>query len=277
MIHYHSVCIWSYQQVLYPYTNWTFLFKYKCHIVCEVTCITFFFNIWHLGLQYYINYYIYLLYLQPTKLTGIYWFHFFLSICMSICLSIWDGHMGCKGHCGTSMTRLWAYLHACGMHLTCMSWHGNKKWMLCSFISTLFCNPHMNYMGFDISIHKVIPGSMSVCLSVCLRQPEGQTIFPGWPFRLQRWLFTCMWDAPHKNLLWLTCIWDAPCKNHLWSSWSSHFIDRRMHMVIPRSTSVRPSVEQILSTRYVFELQPSFKLIYFKPLESNTYNFIIKI
>ena len=76
-----------------------------------------FFNIWHLGLQYYINYYIYLLYLQPTKLTGIYWFHFFCpSVCPSVCpygMAIWAAK--------AIAVRPW---HACGliyMHVGCTS------------------------------------------------------------------------------------------------------------------------------------------------------------
>ena len=57
--------------------------------------------------------------------------------------------------------------HACGLifvHVGCTlharSCHGNKKkWMLSSFMSTLFCTPHMNYMGFEISMYNVISRS----------------------------------------------------------------------------------------------------------------------
>ena len=48
------------------------------------------------------------------------------SICLLVCSSR-DVLVGCKGHRSMSMTCMQAYLRACRMHLTCMSYHGNKK------------------------------------------------------------------------------------------------------------------------------------------------------
>ena len=125
-----------------------------------------------------------------------------LCLCLSVCLSVRLLFPGWSR--GLQRSSRYAYdMHvglyfACSMRLICKSCHENKKWMLSSFISTLFCTPHMNYMSFYMSMHKVIPGNTSNCLSN--RQTDRPMVFPWWPCGLQR---PCMW----AYFMYVGCTW----------------------------------------------------------------------
>ena len=86
-------------------------------------------------------------------------------VCLSVCSSR-DGLVGCKCHLGMSMTCMWAYLRACGIHFTGMSGHGNKKMNVKFIYTNLVLDPTHELSGLWY-INAQGHSREYVCLPVC--------------------------------------------------------------------------------------------------------------